>query len=104
MRTFSTISSAARFLPGISKLQYYVTADIFHFKFFFYSDTAPWKMAVNFKLVLESPTNSTYSSHSGSFSIRTSVICALSLKRSMKKRNCLSVFTTVSFALLNCTN
>ena len=73
--------------------------EISHFKFF-YSDTAVWKMAVSFKVVLRSLTNSTY--FSGSFSIPTPVICALSANKSTKKRNCLSVFTTVFFALLKC--
>ena len=43
---FFTISPAASFLPGISKLQYII------------NDTAVWKMAISFKLVLESLTNS----------------------------------------------
>ena len=74
-----------------------MTADISHFKVFFFSDTAVWKMAVNFKLVLESPTNSTYSR--GSLSNRTSVIRALSPKGSKKNIKELFALTTVFFAL-----
>ena len=61
----------------------YMTADISHFKVFFIQTPLSGKWLSILNLCLESPTNSTYSR--GSFSIRTSVTCALSPKRSKKK-------------------
>ena len=70
--------------------------EISHFKFF-YSDTAVWKMAVSFKVVLRSLTNSTY--FSGSFSIPTPVICALSAKKSTKKGTVMPDHNTWAFLM-----